>query len=188
MKTESLLIIAVTVMIAVACGTARQVVDQDGVREYGEVEDVTVSYGGTQIDANGYAVKKMTTDSDKTITSYRTITEYLQGKVPGLSIREIAGGEPQITIRGVSSNTGNTNPLYIVDGMQVGSITSLDPNNIYSVEVLKDASASLYGLQGANGVLIFTTKGAHMAEEQMEAEKAAAKAAAKEARKAKKSK
>ena len=62
MKTESLLIIAVTVMIAVACGTARQVVDQDGVREYGEVEDVTVSYGGTQIDANGYAVKKMTTN------------------------------------------------------------------------------------------------------------------------------
>ena len=185
---KPLFIIISAAMIAISCGNAKQVVNQNGTMEYGEVDDVTISYGGTAIDANGYAVKKLTTENDKTVSSYRTITEYLQGKVPGLQIKEIAGGEPQITIRGVSSNTGNTSPLYIVDGMQVSSLTSIDPNNIYSVEVLKDASASLYGLQGANGVLIFTTKGAHMAEEQMAAERAAAKAAAKEARKAKKNK
>ncbi len=188
MKNKSLLIIIAATLFTISCGPTRQFADQNGTREYGEVEDATISYGGIAIDAGGYAVAKMKPAEDNTVFSYRTITEYLQGKVPGLQIREITGGEPQITIRGVSSNTGNTNPLYIVDGMQVPSISSLDPNNIYSVEVLKDASASLYGIQGANGVLIFTTKGAHMAEEQMAAQKAAAKAAAREARKARKAK
>lgn len=186
MKAKSLLIISAAALFVLSCGTPKKVINQDGTQEYGDVSEKTISYGGTKLDADNYAVTKVTTEEDKTISSYRTITEYLQGKVPGLNIREVAGGEPMISIRGVSSNTGNTTPLYIVDGMQVSSIATLDPNMIYSVEVLKDSSASIYGIQGANGVLIFTTKGAHMAEEQLEAERAAAKAAAKEARKAKK--
>lgn len=63
-----------------------------------------------------------------------------------------------VRIRGVGTN-GTSDPLYIVDGMPVGGIDYLNPNDIQSVEILKDASASaIYGARGANGVVLITTK------------------------------
>ena len=85
----------------------------------------------------------------------------LQGKVTGVQI--INSGSPtsgaQIRVRGYSSNTGNLNPLIIVDGLKVDGIQYLDPSLIESMEVLKDAaSAAIYGAQAGNGVIIITTK------------------------------
>ncbi len=85
----------------------------------------------------------------------------LQGKVSGLQISNSGtpGSTPRVIIRGVSTVNGS-NPLYVVDGMPVGdNINFLDQNDIESMQVLKDASASaIYGTRGSNGVILITTK------------------------------
>lgn len=88
--------------------------------------------------------------------------ESLQGKVSGLDIQRVSGktgAEPNILLRGRRSITAEGTPLYIIDGIPGGSISSLNPNDIESIEVLKDASSTaIYGSEGANGVIIITTK------------------------------
>ena len=84
----------------------------------------------------------------------------LQGKVAGVEVVQNSspGGAPQIRVRGLSSFT-NSNPCYVVDGLIMDDIAFLNPNEIESLEVLKDASATaIYGSRGANGVIIITTK------------------------------
>jgi TonB-linked SusC/RagA family outer membrane protein len=85
----------------------------------------------------------------------------LQGKVPGLVMTNSgsAGSSPTIRIRGVATVNSSTNPLYVVDGMFVDNIDFVNSNDISSIEVLKDASSlAIFGVQGANGVIIITTK------------------------------
>jgi TonB-linked SusC/RagA family outer membrane protein len=84
----------------------------------------------------------------------------LQGKVAGVTITNsgTAGASPTIRIRGVGS-IANTNPLYVVDGILLDNIDFINPADIESMEILKDASSlAIYGMQGANGVVIITTK------------------------------
>jgi TonB-linked SusC/RagA family outer membrane protein len=85
----------------------------------------------------------------------------LQGKTSGVQIISSSGSpgaSMKIRIRGYSSN-GNSEPLYIVDGLRTEDISSLDPGNIATMEVLKDgASAAIYGAEGGNGVVLITTK------------------------------
>ncbi|MBC9935024.1 TonB-dependent receptor [Chitinophaga qingshengii] len=92
----------------------------------------------------------------------KNISSAIQGRVPGVSV-ESASGAPgsglNITIRGLST-LGNNAPLFIVDGVFVNSIDGVSPNDVESIEVLKDAAtASIYGSRAANGVVIVTTKG-----------------------------
>lgn len=85
----------------------------------------------------------------------------LQGKVPGLMVTNTgsAGGEPDIKIRGVGTLNSSSNPLYVVDGMFTSDIKFLNNNDIESIEILKDPSSlAIFGVQGANGVIIITTK------------------------------
>ncbi|OMP80363.1 SusC/RagA family TonB-linked outer membrane protein [[Flexibacter] sp. ATCC 35208] len=88
--------------------------------------------------------------------------ESLQGRVPGMDITRSSGAPgagADVLIRGTRSIAGGNGPLYIIDGLQGGSMSYLNPSDIESVEVLKDASATaIYGSQGANGVVIITTK------------------------------
>lgn len=88
--------------------------------------------------------------------------EGLQGKISGLDItRESgqAGSSPTILLRGNRSLTADCSPLYIIDGVSGGDINNINPNDIESIEVLKDASSTaIYGSAGANGVIIVTTK------------------------------
>ena len=84
----------------------------------------------------------------------------LQGKVPGLVITGSgsAGGSPTIRLRGVATVNASTNPLYVVDGMFTDNIDFLNPNEISQIEILKDPSSlAIFGVQGANGVIIITT-------------------------------
>ena len=92
---------------------------------------------------------------------------------------------PRVIIRGIGTNSDQTQPLFVVDGIITDNVTYLRPEDIYSVEVLKDGTSSIYGMQGQNGVILFKTKSA------AEAEKAAAearKAERKAAREAKRKK
>lgn len=90
------------------------------------------------------------------------IGQYLQGTVPGLNVglSTYAGGTPPISIRGQNTINGNQQTLIIVDGIQfTGSLSSLNPDDIASIDVLKDASSTaVYGAQAANGVLLITTR------------------------------
>lgn len=90
------------------------------------------------------------------------LAERLKGVVPGLNIGVIrtAGGNPDISIRGRNSISGSQSPLIVLDGIIYrGEFTDINPNDIESVDVLKDASSTaIYGSQGANGVILITTK------------------------------
>lgn len=96
------------------------------------------------------------------------IMQSLQGSVPGVQIGQVnqAGEEPVISIRGQTTIDGNKNPLIVVDGIIYrGRIGDLNPSDIKSVDILKDASSkAIYGAQAANGVIIITTQGGKTAQ------------------------
>ena len=90
-----------------------------------------------------------------------TLEEALRGRVPGVNV--VASGEPgrpaQVIIRGQNFISGGVSPLYVVDGMYLSENPNLNPDDVESIEVLKDASAAAqYGAQAANGVIVIRTK------------------------------
>jgi TonB-linked SusC/RagA family outer membrane protein len=122
-------------------------------------EVVVVGYG-TQKRAN--VTGAVSSVSGKTISALPVggVDQALQGRVAGLTVTNNGspGTAPIVQIRGVSSVGYGSDPLYIIDGFP-GSIGSLDPRDIQSVDVLKDASAAaIYGSRATNGVIIITTK------------------------------
>jgi len=128
-----------------------------------DLDDVVViGYGSTKKrDVTG----AITSVSAKQIAERQpvNISDALQGQVPGLQIAQ-GDGAPGSTntsflIRGIGTFQNGAGPLVVVDGAQGVNINSINPNDIASVEVLKDAaSASIYGSKSANGVIIITTK------------------------------
>jgi TonB-dependent SusC/RagA subfamily outer membrane receptor len=92
------------------------------------------------------------------------VEQLLAGRVPGVQVIRGAGGGFSLRIRGTSSLYGSSEPLYVVDGMLVQTVPGrgldwLNPNDIETIEILKDAnSLSGYGVRGANGVVIITTR------------------------------
>ena len=115
---------------------------------------------------------------------YSDIFEYIRGRVPGVQVGQAGPGQtPSIVIRGVGTNSEHTQPLFIVDGLQVDNIASIDPNNVYQIDIIKDGTSSIYGMQGANGVIMVTTKSAVHAQEMEAAAKKAAKQAKRESKK-----
>lgn len=93
-----------------------------------------------------------------------SVESYLQGRSAGVVVSRTTDGGFSIRIRGSSSILGNNEPLYIVDGIpfapsQNGSLVGINPFDIASIRVLKDAAdISMYGVRGANGVIIIKTK------------------------------
>lgn len=87
----------------------------------------------------------------------------IQGKVSGVSITNTGSADPNnqasIQIRGISSRSAGLGPLIVIDGVPGGNLTNLNPNDIASIDVLKDGAASaIYGTRGSNGVILVTTK------------------------------
>jgi len=129
-----------------------------------QLQDVVVL--GYQTATKKSVTTSIASVSAKDIESYSsgTVATAIQGKLPGVQVMASAGtvgAQPRILIRGFSSLTGNTNPLVIVDGMEIGynNMNTINPADIESIDVLKDASASsIYGARGASGVILITTK------------------------------
>jgi TonB-linked SusC/RagA family outer membrane protein len=123
-------------------------------------EVVAIGYGqARKRDLTG-SIVSMSGESVKTSPDNNPIKS-LQGKVPGLVVTNSggAGSSPTIRIRGVATVNASTNPLYVVDGLFADNIDFVNPNDISSIEVLKDPSSlAIFGVQGANGVIIITTK------------------------------
>ncbi len=125
-------------------------------------EVVVVGYGTVKKrDLTGSVASVKSEDILRAPTS--NVIEAIQGQVAGLDITKTtgeAGAGVKMTLRGNRSINGSNNPLFIIDGME-GSYEELNPNDIVSIEVLKDASSTaMYGAAGANGVIIITTKSA----------------------------
>jgi TonB-linked SusC/RagA family outer membrane protein len=100
--------------------------------------------------------------SDITQLATQRVDQALQGRAAGVLVLNTdgqPGGNTTIRVRGMNSINGGNNALIVVDGLQGGNLNSLNPNDIESIEILKDASATaIYGAQGANGVVLITTK------------------------------
>ncbi len=141
-------------------GSRTQLGEITMMADLSELSEVVVVGYGTQrkVDLTG-SVAIVDTDEMKKISN-SNVSSALQGKVAGVRITGDGqpGADPQIRIRGISS-FGATNPLYVVDGVITDAIRDFSPNDIESVQILKDAaSAAIYGAQAANGVVIITTK------------------------------
>ncbi|MEP7108264.1 MAG: SusC/RagA family TonB-linked outer membrane protein [Ferruginibacter sp.] len=138
--------------------------------------DISISMKASDTKLNEVIVVGYGTQKKKEITSAITsinaeqfnkgnindVAQLLQGKVAGLSISR-PGGNPnggfEIRLRGLSTIGANTSPLVVVDGQVGADLNSIDPNDIKTVDVLKDgSSAAIYGTRGSAGVIIVTTK------------------------------
>lgn len=140
-------------------GDVMNVVLQENAEVLDEV--VVTGYGTTKKRDLVTSVASVSADQIKDVP-VASAAEALQGKLSGVSVVTTEGSpdaDVKIRVRGGSSLTQSSDPLYIVDGFPVSSISDISPNDIASMDVLKDAAATaIYGAQGANGVIIITTK------------------------------
>lgn len=138
-----------------------RVVMHEDLQQLDEV--VVVGYGVQQKSHLSGSVTKVNMDGIEDVPTPR-LDQALLGKVAGVQILNTTsevGADPDISIRGTSSFSASSNPLIIVDGFPVSDgLESLNPSDVESIEVLKDAaSAAIYGSRAANGVIMITTKG-----------------------------
>ena len=131
-------------VLAAGCGPASRVPQED--------EEVNVGYGTVK--------KKDLTSSvstvkvkDNEMASYANIYDYLAGRVPGVQVTP----DHKLVVRGINSINSSTDPLILVDGVEMTDISAINPRDVKTVDVIKDGSAAIYGVRGANGVVLITT-------------------------------
>ncbi|RIH62779.1 SusC/RagA family TonB-linked outer membrane protein [Mariniphaga sediminis] len=134
------------------------------------VDEVVVVGYGTQKKVNLTGAVDMVKGDVLENRAITSVASGLQGLIPGLTISSSSGqpGNPQtsILVRGVNTINSDTGPLVLIDGVVGGSIDLLNPRDIESVSVLKDAASSaIYGARAANGVILITTKGGGKSEQ-----------------------
>lgn len=174
-KTTSLLVSYVGLAdkeIALTASNRYDVTLSAGVKN--NLDEVVVVGYGTQRRANVTSSVSTVRSAEIENRPYTSVDQELQGKVAGLQA-PVASGQPgafqQIRIRGINTATAGADPLYVVDGIIINSgdltgltttanaLAGLNPNDVESISVLKDAQAtSIYGSRGANGVIVITTK------------------------------
>ncbi len=139
----------------------RTTIDLTLVEDIQSLEEVVVIGYGVQKKSNVTGAISSVKSEDLENRSITSVDGGLQGKTAGVQIVTTSGApgaETSVRIRGYSSNSSST-PLYIVDGLRTTNISYLDPSDIESMEILKDAaSAAIYGAQAGNGVILITTK------------------------------
>lgn len=126
------------------------------------LDDVVVVGYGVQKKVNVTGAVSMVKGDELENRPVANVSAGLQGLLPGVSITSSSGqpgAVPSITVRGVSTINSSTAPLILIDGVSGGDLNLLNPNDVESVSVLKDAaSAAIYGARAANGVILITTK------------------------------
>ena len=145
-----------TVVLPAAAGMNLQMQVDTRVLE----EVVVVGYGVQKKSSITGSVSQVKSE-DMEARTITTASQALQGKTSGVQVLSASarpGAAPSIRIRGISSN-GSSDPLYVVDGRLTKDIAGIDPNDVESMEVLKDgASSAIYGAEAGNGVVLITTK------------------------------
>ncbi|WP_282165858.1 SusC/RagA family TonB-linked outer membrane protein [Cellulophaga baltica] len=145
--------------IAIGNQTSISVTLQSDVQQLDDV--VVIGYGTVKKSDITGSVSRIDSKSfeDQPVTR---VEEALQGRAAGVTVAK-ANGQPggaiKVRIRGVNSITGNNQPLVVVDGVLGGDLSTINPDDIAAMDILKDASATaIYGVRGSNGVIIITTK------------------------------
>ncbi|HEY8928923.1 MAG TPA: TonB-dependent receptor [Mucilaginibacter sp.] len=126
-----------------------------------QLDQVVVIGYGTQRKADNTGSVASVKGADISKQASQNALSSLQGKVAGVNIINSGapGASPQVTIRGLGTIGGSSTPLYVVDGVWYDDISFLNTADIDNVSVLKDASSTaIYGIRGANGVMVITTK------------------------------
>jgi iron complex outermembrane receptor protein len=145
--------------------------------------DVSLSAGEflDEVVVTGYGTQKQR-EVTSSITSVKAedfnqgaiqdVALLVQGKVAGLNISQVGGdpnGNPEIRLRGVATFGANAEPLVVIDGVIGASLANVDPNDIASIDVLKDGSASaIYGTRASSGVILVTTKKGEVGQSKVE--------------------
>ena len=166
-------ILTLLFLLAAGCGgTKNLTADESGNRDYNDGFMTSETHGAQHLEMK-----------DAEAMSYRSFEDYVQSRVGGVEI----DGNGNLVIRGMGTFNGNSKPLILMDGAEIDNTNDINPNDIYSVDVLKDASSTAsYGMRGANGVILVTSKAAQHAKEVEREAKKREKEAAKAAKKAKK--
>ena len=159
MKITSIAYLSLAAVLLSSCGNAATVpIERNEDEAY-------IGFGTIDRDNLAFTVSEAKfTQADEDM--FDNIFDYIRNKVPGVVVGNAGVGEvPHIEIRGrrLIKEDAQGEPLFLVDGVEYPSIEILNPHEVYSVQVLKDAAASAYGSRGANGVIMFTTKVAHEA-------------------------
>lgn len=151
-------------------GYARQEVQISGqdqinvtmVTDARALEEVVVVGYGTQRKSDVTGSVGVVSSEELLQAPVNNAIQGLQGRVAGVNVKLNSGSptsSPRVVIRGVGTINASSNPLYVVDGVVMEDIRFLNPNDIESIEVLKDASSTaIYGARGANGVILVTTR------------------------------
>jgi TonB-linked SusC/RagA family outer membrane protein len=145
---------------------ARTIINVQMAEDVKQLEEVVVVGYGVQRKSDVTGSISVATSEDILATPAFNALQGLKGKAAGVNIfintgnpAGVAETGPRVIIRGVNSINTSSDPLYVVDGVQMNEIHYINPNNIERMEVLKDASATaIYGARGANGVILVTTK------------------------------
>ena len=153
---------------------SRSIIDAQLVTNAQELNEVVITNYGSSLNKREFtgASSKIKGESFKDLP-VQSFDRAIQGRAAGVQVTSangVPGGAVQIRVRGIGSISAGSDPLYIVDGVQLNSTNNssftqsnplafLNPNDIESIEILKDAAAaSIYGSQAANGVVLVTTK------------------------------
>lgn len=119
----------------------------------GEPELVDIGYGKAEKRNLSTSVSNVNKNHLKNASHYNNIFDMIKGEVPGV---EVNGS--QIVIRGVSSFSSDNQPLFVVDGSPVNTVSNLSPNDVKSISILKGGAAAIYGSRGMNGVILIQLK------------------------------
>lgn len=120
-------------------------------RDIPDNEEIDIGYAKVKRDELTTPVNKID-GRNKKFASYSSIYEMIKGEVPGVQVRG-----KSIRIQGINSFTMSNEPLFVVDGIQVSYIDDIPPQVVESIQILKGASAAIYGSRGANGVILINT-------------------------------
>jgi TonB-dependent SusC/RagA subfamily outer membrane receptor len=120
----------------------------------GSSDTMDIGYGVQDKDHVTTAVSNVKVKKHEAQT-YSDMYDYLRGRVPGVQVTS----DKRIIIRGIGTNSDATDPLILVDGVETTDLSGINPADVQSVDVIKDGSSAIYGMQGANGVIIIKTVG-----------------------------
>ncbi|MCX2739742.1 SusC/RagA family TonB-linked outer membrane protein [Pontibacter anaerobius] len=142
--------------------TGQEVIDVTLATDTKALEEVVVTGYGTQRKSDVTGSVGVVNSDELLKAPVTNALQGLQGKIAGVNVKLNSGSptsSPRVVIRGVGTINSSTSPLYVVDGVVMEDIQFLNPNDIESIEVLKDASSTaIYGARGANGVILVTTR------------------------------
>lgn len=153
-STTALILVCTVSLVSLGCGSSRPVQDD---------QQVNIGYGTQDAATVAGSVEEVDVEAAMRERPVARVSDILRGRTSGVIVREGPGGGISVRIRGSVARKG-ADPLYVIDGVPVaadpgGSLPWLNPHDIKSITVLKDAaSTAIYGMRGGHGVIVITTK------------------------------